>query len=94
MVVWVGLSPLQREVYVKYLGGQNVKEILAGKVLSPLGAIAHLKKICLHPLVSSFPLNQPWMLDPDVSISSLLEDCPKLSVTLNIVREACSAGHR
>lgn len=45
MVVWVGLSPVQREVYVKYLGGQSVKEILAGTVSSPLGAIQHLKKV-------------------------------------------------
>ena len=94
MVVWVGLSPLQREIYVKYLGGQSVKEILAGTVSSPLGAISHLKKVCLHPLVSAFPLEEPWMLDPDVPISSLLEDCSKLSVALNIVKEACSDGHR
>lgn len=34
------------------------------------------------------------MLDPDVPISSLLEDCSKLSVMLGIVKEACSTGHR
>lgn len=45
MVVWVALSPLQRKVYAKYLGGESVKDILSGQVSSPLGAISHLKKV-------------------------------------------------
>lgn len=53
MVVWVDLSPLQREVYVKYLRGTSVKEILAGKVSSPLGAIQHLKKVGSVALVGA-----------------------------------------
>ncbi|CAB1110859.1 unnamed protein product [Ectocarpus sp. CCAP 1310/34] len=53
-----------------------------------------MSQVCLHPLVSSYPLDEPWMLDPKVSVSSLLKDCNKLEVTLNIVKEACSAGHR
>lgn len=47
----MGLSPLQREVYAAYLGGESVKDVLRGKVVSPLAAISHLKKArkrCTH----------------------------------------------
>lgn len=44
MVVWVALSPKQREVYEAYLGGESVKGVLSGNVSSPLAAISHLKK--------------------------------------------------
>lgn len=40
----MALSPLQREVYAAYLGGENVKDVLNGNVASPLAAISHLKK--------------------------------------------------
>lgn len=53
-----------------------------------------MSQVCLHPLVSSYPLDEPWILDSEVTVSSLLKDCNKLEVTLNIVKEACSAGHR
>lgn len=45
MVVWVALSKRQRDIYVDYLGGQNVTDVLTGRVSSPLHAIAHLKKV-------------------------------------------------
>lgn len=50
MVVWVGLSQCQRDMYVKYLGGESVREILDGHVSSPLAAIAHLKKVRSLPV--------------------------------------------
>lgn len=40
----MGLSPIQREVYAAYLGGESVKDVLRGKIVSPLAAISHLKK--------------------------------------------------
>lgn len=48
MVVWVALSKVQREIYSTYLGGRNVKDVLEGKVPSPLAAISHLKKVTHH----------------------------------------------
>lgn len=45
MVVWAALSPRQRKIYVAHLGGESVKDVLAGKVSSPLAAIVHLKKV-------------------------------------------------
>lgn len=41
----MALSPKQREIYAAYLGGESVQGVLAGKVASPLEAVAHLKKV-------------------------------------------------
>lgn len=58
MVVWVALSPKQREIYAAYLGGESVKDVLSGKVSSPLAAIQHLKKV----RVESISVLHSWVL--------------------------------
>ena len=48
LIVWVSLSPVQLELYDKFLFLPEVKEIL-NTSKSPLAAITVIKKICQHP---------------------------------------------
>lgn len=51
-------------------------------------------QVCLHPMVSSFPLDKPWYLDQDEPVRRLVRGSPKLAVFLRLVTHACDEGHR
>lgn len=48
-VIFVNLSPLQRELYDHFITSPDIKKLLRGVGSQPLKAIGLLKKLCNHP---------------------------------------------
>ena len=51
LVLWVGLTTIQRSVYEEYLAGEEVHQVRTGSRRSPLAAISHLKKCTASALL-------------------------------------------
>ena len=51
LVLWVGLTTIQRSVYKEYLAGEEVHQVRTGSRRSPLAAISHLKKCTASALL-------------------------------------------
>ena len=48
-VLFCAVSELQAQLYKKFLGSKQIRNIVAGAVSDPLSCITSLKKLCNHP---------------------------------------------
>ena len=98
VVVWCGMSDLQRRVYGGYLEGSDVKECLLKKEIpGAICMLTNLRKLCSHLwLQYSQEMLQNKLLCPDASTEqgTLVGDCCKMEVLLKIYDEARQAGQR
>ncbi|KAL7574811.1 hypothetical protein ACA910_010655 [Epithemia clementina (nom. ined.)] len=89
LVVWTHLSTRQREMYDDFLQkDNNVYSILRGEKISPLVALAELKKLCSHPL-----LVEKDELD-SMTVETLVSLSAKLGVLVRLVNHVRSDHHR
>lgn len=54
-VIFVGLSPMQHELYNHFITSPEIKKLLKGTGSQPLKAIGLLKKLCNHPDLLNLP---------------------------------------
>jgi hypothetical protein len=97
LVVWTHISTKQRNDYERYLRGDQVLDVLRGKVKSPLEAITWLKKLCGHPLLVEIPTSGQYDRSIHVDsrkIQDLLAESAKLQVIVSLLEQLRKKGHK
>mmetsp|Transcript_13981 Transcript_13981/g.35158 ORF Transcript_13981/g.35158 Transcript_13981/m.35158 type:complete len:510 (-) Transcript_13981:943-2472(-) len=93
-VLWTNLSPLQRDMYLRYIESETVSAILGGEAKSPLFAISWLTKLCGHPLLVKTETVETIDNFYDHDPHELMRTSQKLGVMYNLVNALVSNGHR
>ncbi|XP_069796561.1 DNA excision repair protein ERCC-6-like isoform X2 [Narcine bancroftii] len=101
LIIWVHLSPVQEEIYRKFVSSELIQELLQTR-LSPLVQLNNLKKLCDHPRLLSKRVWEELGLsgagdDYDihrVSEEQLIEESGKLVFLLGLLERLREEGHR
>ncbi|XP_072917529.1 DNA excision repair protein ERCC-6-like isoform X2 [Hemitrygon akajei] len=102
LIVWVHLSPIQEEIYRKFVSSELIQELLQTK-LSPLVQLNNLKKLCDHPRLLSRRVWGELGLDGGdgdsydvrrVSRELLVQESGKLVFLLGLLERLREEGHR
>uniref|UniRef100_A0A8D0BTP3 DNA excision repair protein ERCC-6-like n=1 Tax=Salvator merianae TaxID=96440 RepID=A0A8D0BTP3_SALMN len=96
-IVWVFLSPLQEEIYRKFLALDHIKELLM-TTHSPLAELTILKKLCDHPRLLSDeepgPVSDLMRKIKHVSDQILIEESGKLRFLIALLEKLHGEGHQ
>ncbi|XP_072132558.1 DNA excision repair protein ERCC-6-like [Mobula birostris] len=102
LIVWVHLSPVQEEIYRKFVSSELIQELLQTK-LSPLVQLNNLKKLCDHPRLLSRRVWGELGLEAgdgdgydirQVSNELLVQESGKLVFLLGLLERLREEGHR
>jgi len=94
-LVAVEISETQRKLASEYGRSDIADKIISGEMKSPLQALQHLRKICMHPLLVKQNENKSVReLLAEANTKELVEQGPKLSVMLHLVWDFQAKGDR
>ncbi|XP_063793111.1 DNA excision repair protein ERCC-6-like [Pseudophryne corroboree] len=107
-IIWVYLSPIQEDVYRKFISLDQIKELLM-TTRSPLAELNILKKLCDHPRLLSARACVQLGLEGDgteenaleaitkydhLSDEALIEESGKLMLLIDLLHKLKDEGHR
>lgn len=96
VVVWTHLSEDQRQRYTEFVESKDsiVRDILTGRVQSPLEGVTWLKKLCGHPLLIEAAGEKMTDVLRHRRPKDILRQSAKLQVLVDLVQHLKRQGHR